>query len=81
MTTFVERSIKDVWQGSEYAFDSECVTVLNIPDFWIYHGSEDASGSEYTRVRVFNMQCSGYAWIIPEYAWLCLNISEYGWIC
>ena len=66
MTTFVERSIKDVWQGSEYASDSECVTVLNIPEFWIYHGSEDASGSEYSRVRVFNMPRLHRALDMPE---------------
>ena len=28
--------------------------------------------------RVLNML--EYAWIIPEYAWLCLNMTEYAWI-
>ena len=43
--------------------------------FWIWHCSE------YARVlhRVLNMH--EYVQIIPEYAWLCLNIWEYAWIC
>ena len=55
----------------------------------IYHGSEYASVSEYEFLnpyqntpelhRVLNMP--EYAWIIPEYALLCLNKFEYDWIC
>ena len=39
--------------------------------FWIYHGSE------YHRVT----QGSEYALIIPEYAWLWLNMPTYACIC
>ena len=45
--------------------------VLNMPGFWI------SQGFEYARVT----QGSEYAWIIPEYAWLCMDMSEYAWIC
>ena len=45
-----------IYQGSEYA------KVLNMPSFWI------SQCFEYARVT----QCSEYAWIISEYAKLCL---------
>ena len=45
--------------------------VLNMPGFWIYQSSE------YARVT----HGSKYAGIIPEYAWICLNMPEYAWIC
>ena len=45
--------------------------VLNIWEFWIYQSSE------YVTVT----QGSEYAWINPEYVWLCLNMSEYACIC
>ena len=45
--------------------------VLNMRRFWIYQNSE------YIKVT----QGSEYAWIIPEYAWICLIMSEYVWIC
>ena len=44
--------------------------VLNMPGFSIYQSSE------YARVT----QGSEYAWIIPEYAWLYLDMSKYAWI-
>ena len=45
--------------------------VLNMRGFWIYQSSE------YVRVA----QCSEYAWIVPEYAWICLIMSGCVWIC
>ena len=65
---------------------SECTKVLNMRGFWIYHGSEYASGFEYDRSlniprlrRGLNMpEC---ARIVPEYVWLCMNRYECGWIC
>ena len=61
--------------------------VLNLPKFWIYHGSEYASGFKYT--RIFNIQdsriCQGYAGfrICLNNSWICLfmsSVSEYAWI-
>ena len=81
LTIFAKRSIIDVWQGSEYALGSEHAKILDIPGFWICLG-----GSEHSRVlnisvlhRPLNM--SEGAWIFPWYAWLCLNVPEYGVIC
>ena len=58
-----KRSIVDVWQGSEYA------RVLIISEFWIYHDSEYASGTEYTKAlnipglqRVLNIPVNMYAY-------------------
>ena len=58
--------------------------VLNMPGFWIYQGSDYASGSEYARVT----QSSEYAriilehaWIIPGYALVCLIMPEYTKTC
>ena len=56
--------------------------VLNMPGFWIYQSSEYAKVTKGLE----------FAWIIPEYAWICLimfgyvleiclNMSEYAWIC
>ena len=48
--------------------------VLNMTGFWIYQSSE------YARVT----QGSEYAWIISEYAWICLiivNVPEYAGKC
>ena len=45
--------------------------VLNVPEFWIYQGSE------YARVT----EGSEYAWKIPEYAWTCLIMSAYAGMC
>ena len=44
--------------------------VLNMPGFWLYQGSG------YARVT----KGSKYAWIIPEYALICLIVSWYVWI-
>ena len=65
--------------------------VLNKPGLWICQGSEYASGSEYVKGsgyttvlnmpglhRVLNMP--EYAWIIPGYAWLCVNVLKCVWI-
>ena len=81
--------IVDVWQGSEYASDFEYASALNIPGLWICQGSEYASDSEYVRVldTVLNMpglhgvlNMPEYAWIIPGYAWLCLNVPKSVWM-
>ena len=40
--------------------------VLNLPKFLIYQSSEYASVT----------QGSEYVWIIPKYAWLCLDMLE-----
>ena len=58
-------------QNFEYTRLLSMPLVSNIPGFWLWQCSE------YVRVT----QGSEYAWIIPEYAWLCLNISECAWIC
>ena len=63
--------------GPEYPSILNIPLVLHVPEFWIYQGSEYSSGFEYARVT----QGSEYAWIIPEYAWLRLYMSEYAWIC
>ena len=54
-----------ICQGSGYVSGFEYARILNIPEFWIARVSQ---GSEY-------------AWIIPEYAWICLIMSGYFWIC
>ena len=41
--------------------------------FWICQGSEYDKCYDYTRVT----QDSEYVWVIPEYAWLTLHMSEY----
>ena len=76
-----KRSIVDVWQVSGYVSSSE------YPRFWIDQVSEYASGfvcaivldllqsSEYSRVT----HVAEYAWMIPEFAWICLIMSEYVW--
>ena len=62
--------------------------VLNVPGFWIAQGSEsvfvsecarilDIPGSEYVSGFARVTQGLEYGWIIPEYALLCLNMSEY----
>ena len=55
-----------------------------IVDLW--QGSKCASSSKCAMVlniaclhRVLNM--SEYAWIIPRYGWLCLNMLRYAWLC
>ena len=65
--------------------------ILNIPEFWIYKGSEYASGFEYARIlNIPNFWiyqsytgfgiCLNNSWIclnMPDYVSICLNISEY----
>ena len=78
---FWKHSIVDVWQVFGCArVLNEYLRVSNTPGFWI------CQDSEYTRVlnmsalhRVLNM--NEYVWIIPEYTWLDLNMSEYVRIC
>ena len=69
---------------SEYPLGSEYTRVLNMPRFWIYRGSECAR--VLNMALVLNMSGFGwcqdkkgpeYAWIIPEYPQICLNILKY----
>ena len=77
-----------ICHGSEYA------RVLNIPVFlmclwvWICHSYDvfrvlAIPGSEYNRVLNNARVTQGfeYAWLIHEYTWLCLNMSDYAQIC
>ena len=89
---FLKCFIVNVWQVSEYIFGfwisqrSECTCfwmyrsweyarVLNMflvqdmSGFWIYHGFK------YSRIT----QGSEYAWIIPGYACLSLNVTKSFW--
>ena len=72
-------NIPEFWitQDSKYVSGSECARVLDIPDFWICLWFWISQSSEYARVT----QGSEYSWIIPGYAWICLNISRYVFIC
>ena len=58
-----------IWQGSLYTM------VLNMPGFWIYQGFENPRVLNIPEFqRHFNVpKCQ---WIIPENAWLCLNIPK-----
>ena len=60
-----------ICQSFEYTRVLHIPLVLNMPGLWVYQSSE------YVRVT----QDWEYAWLIPEYAWLCLDMSEYAWIC
>ena len=75
-----------IYQGSVYVFDFKYARVLNIAGFCICPWFWICQGSEYTSVlnmlilpRVLNM--SEFARMIPEYAWLDLNMSKYAGIC
>ena len=70
------------YQGSTYTRVMNMSLVLNMLVFWIYQSFE------YTRIK----QGSRYAWTIPEYARLGLNIMseyfqiwlnmlKYSWVC
>ena len=59
-----------LWFWTEYARVLGMCLVLNTPGSWIYDGSEHA--------RI--IQDFEYPWIIPEYAWSCLNMSKHAWI-
>ena len=66
-----------IYRGSEYTriliVISDCGSmflILNMLGFWIYHGSK------YVKVT----QVFEYAWIIPRYAWLYLNVSKSLWM-
>ena len=72
-----------IYQGSEYTRVlnmppcSEYTRILIIPGFWIPLWFWIFLGSEYERFT----QGLEYTWIIPEYAWSSLNMSEYASIC
>ena len=60
-------------RGSEYASASssmEYASFLNMLVLWLYQNFG------YARVK----GGSKYAWIIPEYAWLCVIMPEYAWM-
>ena len=86
---FIKRFIVDVWhhwclnktwilnmpkfwiyRGSEYTRVLNLFLILNVLGFWIYHSSK------YVGVT----QGFEYVLIIPEYAWLCLNVSKSVWM-
>ena len=89
-----KHSIVDVGQGSEYdralnipgfriQQGSKYPNVLIIKRFWIYHDSEYASGTEYTKdvniprlQRVVNIPVNMCAYIYI-YIWICYNAYEY----
>ena len=50
LTIFAQRSIVDVWQGSEFASGPEYPKALNIRLFWICQDSAYVYGSEYASV-------------------------------
>ena len=65
-------------QGSEY------FGILKMSGFWIYQGSEYASGSEFA--SVLNMSGLHKALNVPDHVWLCLtgiclDMSENSGIC
>ena len=95
MSCFPKRSLVDIWQGFEYAFDSEYPRVLNSLGFWICPWFWMCHSFEYSRVLnmplVLNMQ---RFWIChsselglhriqnkPGYPWIFLDIPEYAGIC
>ena len=68
-----------IWLGFWICQHSEYTGFLNILGLWI------CQGSGYTTIlnipglhRVVNMP--EYAWIIPGYVWVCLNIPKSVWI-
>ena len=54
---------------------------ISLTGFWIYVGLLIYQGFEYDRVTQGSEYAWIYAWIIPKYAWLCLNMPEYAGIC
>ena len=49
--------------------------VLNEPSFWNWHGYICKGYTEF-RICLFTAL---YAWIMPEYAWIYLNVSQHTW--
>ena len=78
---FAKRSIAYVWQGCQYAWDSEYTRVLNMPLVLNMPGFCICQGSEYARVldipRFWICQVSEYVRVlnIPGF-WICQG-SEY----
>ena len=67
LTILAKRSILDIWQGSEYVFNTEYTWVLNMPGL----------------CKVLNMpEClkiPKYAWLslsMPEHVWICHNMPK-----
>ena len=59
-----------IYRGSKYTRVLNMFLILNMLGFWMYHGSK------YDRIT----QGFEYAWIIPRYAWLCLNVPKFVWV-
>ena len=74
------KNIPGFWiaQDLEYTSGSKCARVFDMPEFWIWFWFWLFHDSEYTSVT----RGLEYDWIIPEHAWLCLDMSEYArtWI-
>ena len=65
-----------ICQGSRYASGSEYVRVMNMLLVQNMSRFCICYGSIYSRAT----QGSEHAWIIPEYAWLCLNVTKSAWM-
>ena len=64
------------------AHGSECARVLDIPGFWKCLWFWICLDSEYTELWICQVtQGSECAWIMTEYAGICLIMSGYIWIC
>ena len=72
-------NIPEFWiaKDSKYVSGSQCVRVLDIQGFSGFECARIYQSFKYARVT----QGSEFAWIISEYAWICLIMSGYVWIC
>ena len=76
-------------QGFSIYLGSQCHKVLNIQEFWISQFSENASssqqGSDYIIILNMSMFLICLRFLICYFYtgswWICLNMSEYLWIC
>ena len=91
-----KRSIIDVWQGSKYdrvlnipglfriQQGSKFASVVIISGFWIYHDSEYASSTEYTKgLTILGLYASKYVCLylnMSAYARICMSISTSAWM-
>ena len=70
-------------QGSEYAWSSymfdrllKVPPILNKRVFWIWHGCICKGYVEFQICLIVDP----YTSIMPEYAWICLNMAQYCWM-
>ena len=56
-----------LWQSFEYILSSKYARILNMPEFWIWQGSE------YARVTQGSAGAEN-VWIGPEYDWKYLTL-------